>query len=199
MKFQLNTHDITTQKTDCLIIGLFEKGEMTPSAKKLNDLSDGYLQKILGLGDFQGKLGQTQLLFSIPAIPATRILLVGCGPNTPLSARDFRKVINASIRALNSEKIKHISTFLTELAVQKHDFAWKIKQTVEVIAETTYQFDHFKSKKETKYSLDEVILHTTKQALVASNKALDQALSIASGAELTKNLANTPSNVCTPT
>lgn len=199
MKFQLNIQSITDQQADCLIVGIFENGELTPSAKKLNESSNGYLKNILAHGDFQGKLSQTQLLFSVPNLDSPRVLLVGCGKHTPLSARDYRKIMSSSIRALNSEKIKRISTFLTELTLEKHDLPWKIKQAVEVIADTTYQFDHFKSKSESKFGLDQVLLHTTKQGLSASEKALDQALSIASGVELTKNLANTPSNICTPT
>lgn len=199
MKFKLDINEVIKQRTDCLIIGIYDNSELTPAAKKLNEISQGYLKKWLNKGDFQAKIGQTQLLFSVPNVKTDRILVVGCGKKSPLSNRDYRKIISASIKALNSLKIKQISLFLTEVEVDKQSMPWKIKQAAEVIAETTYLFDHFKSSKEPKFGLEEIILHTTKASLHASEIALDQALSIASGVEYTKNLANTPSNICTPT
>lgn len=199
MKFKLDIQEIEKQRTDCLIVGIYDTAELTPAAKKLNEISHGYLKKWLAQGDFQGKIAQTQLLFSVPNVKPPRVLLVGCGKKAPLSTRDYRKIITASIKALSSVKIKQISSFLTEVEVDKQSMPWKIKQAAEVIAEATYRFDHFRSKKEPLVALEEIILHTTKAALNSSETALDQALSIASGVEYTKNLANTPSNICTPT
>lgn len=200
MKFNLDTTDITKLRTDCIIVGIFEKSELTPAAKKLNEISQGHLENIIQHGDFQGKIGQSMLLYQIPYLNAPRVLLVGCGKNEQHTARDYKKIITCSIKALLLTKIKHITSFLTEIEVEKHTLPWKIKHAVETTADATYQFDHFKSSSETHTTLEEISLHIPKQhTSPACEAALDQALSIACGIELTKNLANMPSNICTPT
>ena len=101
MKFALDSADIHSQGTDCIIIGIYEKGELSNSAKKLDKLSKGYLSTLCKQNDFQGKLGHTLLLYQVPHSPAPRVLLVGCGPNIPLSPGNYRKIIAASINAIH--------------------------------------------------------------------------------------------------
>lgn len=199
MKFNLDTRDISKLRTDCMIVGIYENGEMTPSAQKINSLCQDGIKNLLKQGDFQGKTGQTLLQSQMPGLGTTRLLLVGCGKNEQRSVRDYRKILLSSIKALLSTQISHVTTFLTDIEVEKHALPWKIKHAVEVTAEATYSFDHFKSKIEKTICLETVTIHITKpHAMPACEEALDQALCIASGVELTKNLANTPSNICTP-
>lgn len=198
MKFNLDTTDIKKLRTDCIMIGIYENNAFTPSAIKLNDIAQGHLKDILQLNDFQGKIGQTLLLYQIPHLTIPRVLLVGCGKKEQQSIRNYKKIIQSSMKALSSTTMKHITSFLTELEVEKHNLPWKIKHAVLSIADATYKFDHFKSNNESCFSPDVISLHILKHD-AACESALDQALSIASGAELTKNLANTPSNICTPT
>ncbi len=197
MKFKLDASNIAKQKTDCVIIGIFENGDLTPSAHALNKISKGFLQNLIKNGEFQGKSGQTLLLYAVPHVRFQRVLLVGCGKNAPLTARDYRKLMHASINALSNTKVAHVATFLTELEVEKYEFPWKIKHAVEVIRAATYRFDRFKSKKEPSLHLKEIILYSPEDK--ATKVALKQGLAIADGVEYTKNLANLPSNICTPT
>lgn len=199
MKFNLDTTDITKLQTDCIMIGVYEKAELTPAAQKLDALCQGHITDILQQGDFEGKIGQSSLLYHIPYLDTPRVLLVGCGKNKGHSARDYRKIIHSSIKTLDSTKIKRVALFLTDIEIENHSLPWKIKQAVETIAQATYQFDHFKTKNPTRNELEMISLHIPKQqASAACETALDQALGVASGMELTKNLANTPSNICTP-
>jgi leucyl aminopeptidase len=199
MKFKLDPANLAKQQTDCLIVGLFEQAELTPAAKQLNDISKKYLAYLLKSGEFQGKIGQTLLLHHVPHTFFTRVLLVGCGKKQLLSARDYRKIWASSIKALHTTTATHISSFLTEIEVEDHDLPWKIKQAVAVTADTLYSFNQFKSKPEPKSALQEITLSVPDQpAQQKCEKALTQAISIAGGVALTKNLANLPSNVCTP-
>lgn len=197
MKFKLDASNVAKQRTDCVIVGIFDDGEMTTSAGELNKISKGFLQKLFKNGEFQGKSGQTLLLYSVPHVKTERVLLVGCGKNSPLNARDYRKLMNVSVSALSNTKVAVITNFLTELEVEKYEFPWKIKQAAEVIRAATYRFDRFKSKKEPGLHLKEIVLHAP--ADKATKTALKQGLAIADGVEYTKNLANQPSNICTPT
>lgn len=200
MKFNLASVDLAKHRTDCIIIGIYEKNQLTAGAKQLNALSEGYLEKLLNQGEFQGKIGQTLLLFHVPNLKSSRVLLVGYGKNEPLTARDYRKLVSASIRALSSLKLTDVVTFLTDVDVDKHALPWKIKHAAESMTDAVYTFDQFKSKKEPATRLHEVTIGLSKEHLTdACKQALKQAMAIMDGVTFTKNLANLPSNVCTPT
>lgn len=202
MKFTLDSDDIHSQSSDCLIIGIYEKGELSNSAKKLDKLSKGYISTLCKKNDFQGKLGHTLLLYQVPHCPSPRVLLVGCGSNIPLSAGNYRKIIAASINAIHksTSDIKHVSLFLTELEVEKYYLPWKMKQAVDVATSASYRFDQFKSKKESSYTLNDISLYLPLlSAKDECKKAIKEAICTMNGVEFTKNLANLPSNICTPT
>jgi len=199
MNFRIQSGELRARTQDCLIIGIFENNKLTPAAKRLDKTSHGALSKLLKQGDFEGKTGQTFLLYRLPNISADRLLLVGCGTHETLNERDYRKIIYSATKALTGLKATHAVSFLTELTVAKHSAAWNIKQAVEVTQDALYSFDQYKSAKTSKQALKEMVFSISdkKQAKTCED-GLKQGLAISAGVALTKNLANQPSNVCTP-
>jgi leucyl aminopeptidase len=199
MKLQLKSGDLT-QQPGCLVVGVFEGGELTASAAKLDKLSGGYLKKVIQQGGIEGKAGQTLSLYQVPNLKADWVMLVGCGKNKPLQDKEYRKIITHSVSALKTAKLEKATVFLTELDVEKRKSPWKIKQAAELTADALYSFEHYKSKKSPALKLKDVTFFIAeKQELRACETALKQALAVTAGVEFTKNLANQPSNVCTPT
>lgn len=200
MNFIVKAGPLENQTTDCLIIGIFEKNQLSDAAHKIDKLSQHYLSKLLKKnGDFQGKSGQVLMLYSVPGIAASRLLLIGCGKNTTLPIRDFKKIITTSIKMIASANISRATSFLTELAVEHHPSAWRIKYSVETSREALYTFDQFKSEKENKSSLNELVFAVEdKRQLPGCLEALKEGIAVADGVEFTKNLANLPANICTP-
>jgi leucyl aminopeptidase len=198
MKFTIQSGDLENQAKVTLIIGVFEKGELPPASKRIDKKSGGFLSKILKNGDFSGKCGETFLLLNVPALKA-QVLLVGCGANTTLNIRDYRKITAASIKTVQNASATHLISFLPELHVEKLDLPAKIKQAVQVCSNTLYRFEEYKSQKSPTLKIKEMTFSVAdKKAFKAAQTALNQAISIADGMTLTKNLANTPSNICTP-
>lgn len=199
MKFIVKTGLFEKQSADCLIIALFADNKLSDLAKKIDKQCQGYLSKLLKKQkDFKGKPGQTQLLYHLPNVSSSRVLLVGCG-DANLLARDYRKIITASIKAITTANVSSIINGLVEIKVENHTTAWKIKQAIETTNDVLYRFDQFKSEKEPKAALSEMIfwLPDNKQ-LAACNKAVQQGMAVACGVTYAKDLANLPSNVCTP-
>ncbi len=198
MKCKIETADLDRVASDCIVIGIHENNELTPSAKKLDKISHHYISKLLESGEMEGKPGQTLLLHHVPSIHAKRVLLVGCGKKNDLNAGHYRKIIRCSTQALNQAKIKNALFCLTELQIEKYDLPWKVKQTVEVSSDALYQFNDYKSQK-SKVSLQQLtILIAEKSAVKSAEMALKQGLAIAAGMAFTKNLGNQPSNIATP-
>lgn len=199
MKYDIKSGDLSKQK-GCLIVGVFEKGELSPSAAKLDKVSHGFIKKIVKQSQFEGKSGQTLPLYQVPHLAADLVLLVGCGKHAPLNAGAFRKLVASSIKAAKALKVEQCTFFLTELAVKDHKTDWKIKQAAEVTADSLYTFAQFKSEKQPASSFKTLTLYVEeKNQLKAAELTLKQAQAIIKGMEFTKDLANMPSNICTPT
>lgn len=178
------------------LVGVFEDG-LSESAKELNKATKGAIDNLLKSGVFQGKIGQVLPFFTETG---QQILLVGCGKSAQISPSLYRRIIWWSIKLLSSAKIKLINCYLSEIKVDKKTLAWKFKQIVEVTNAALYRFDRFKSEKEAMPVFDTfaISLHDNKQVR-ACERAIKQGLAVSNGIELTKNLANLPSNYCTPT
>lgn len=199
MKFSIKVTQLQKQSKTCLIIGVYEEAKLTPAAKVIDKITNDKLSNLLKKGDFQGKIGQTLPLFHL-SDDIEHILLVGCGKTKPLPAMNFRKIVIHAIKALRTSSAQKATCYLTELEVQDKDLPWKIKQIVEAATDALYQFDLFKSEKEPAPLLQEIILPITEaKEQKAAETALKQGRAIANGVTLTKNLANLPSNICTPT
>ncbi len=193
--------DLTTSPVEALkslVIGIYEEGELTPTAKKIDKLTHGYLSNIIEKNMFQAKLGQTHFLFYPAETKIECLLLVGCGKPDTLSATGFRKIIIQAIKAIMTVKIKQFTFCLAEIEVKGRSLPWKVKQCVETVYQGVYQFDLFKTEKEPIYLKDISIHLAQNKQFDACKEALHQGIAISNGVILTKNLANTPSNICTP-
>jgi leucyl aminopeptidase len=201
MKFTIKFSELEKMAADCFIIGIFENNTFTNTAAKFDKISHHYLSNLLKNNkDFKGKLGQVQMLYQLPHLKSPRVLLVGCGRNTSLSVRDFRKIVAQSTKILSTSDCRSAINFLTELEVERRSLAWKIKYTVGLTRDVLYRFDQFKSEKESPASLNELLFTVqNKQQITDCQQAIREGVAIANGVELTKNLGNLPSNICTPT
>lgn len=200
MKLSVRATQPGKQLKTAILVGVFENGELTPTAQALDKASRGFIKNLSKQAAFQGKSGQILPLFHLPHTDFEHVILVGCGKAKAISEGQFRKIIIGAMRSLSSANVAQATFFLNELDVKDKSLAWKIKQTAEAISDGLYRFDLFKSEKEPAIALKEIIIaiDDTKQ-LKACELALKQGQAIADGIVLTKNLANLPSNICTPT
>lgn len=199
MKIAIKLALTPKQKDAFLIIGVFEGGQLSPSAKAVDDATRGYIKKMLVEGIFQGKAGQTLSLFPMGISGFERIILVGCGTEQEIAPTVFRKIATASIKSLKMARAKNAICYLSELSVKGQSAAWKVRQITEAVYEGLYSFDEYKSTKEPSIALKEFILLLPEQKQQkACEEAVNQGQIIGEAVNLTKNLANTPSNICTP-
>jgi leucyl aminopeptidase len=200
MEFNVKSGHPEKQKTACLIAGIFENRKLSPIAEQLDDISEGYISNILRKGDIDGKPGQILLLHNVPNTVGDRVLLVGCGRDQELEDNQYRDIIKKIASTLSQTGASDAVCFITELTVKGRDISWKIRQAVEVILDSHYIFDNYRSKKEsTKRQLRRITFTVpTRRELPLAERAILQGQAIANGVNLAKNLGNHPPNVCTP-
>ncbi len=201
MQYSINSSDLIKQTSDCLIFGTYQGKRLSQSAQLLDNHSQGYIQKILDQGDLIEECGKSIVLYNVPGISAPRVLLVYCGEESNLSVTDFRKIIGCMVCALKSLQIDEITSFLTDISVKACDLAKHIRQSIELIEDGYYCFDKLKTDKKNKMSPPERFIFNLPNSQ-ESGKLTDtikEATAITEGIKLTKDLANLPANLCTPT
>jgi leucyl aminopeptidase len=200
MQYSINSIELIKQTSDCLIVGTFQGKRLSQSAQLLDKHSQGYIQKILDKGDLIEECGKSIMLYNVSGISASRVLLVYCGEASNLSIADFRKIIGCTACALKSLQVDEITSFLTDISVKACDLDKQIRQSIELIEDCFYCFDELKTEKKNKISLPKRFIFNLPNAGESAKvtETIKQATAITQGIKLTKDLANLPANLCTP-
>ena len=198
MKYTIENSSIKTLKTQAFIAFISAEKKLGKLAKELDTASKGYIKDILKTGDIDGSLGQTLVLHNVPGVSAKRVILVGIGKADNLCASSYQKIIQTIYTTLSKTNTSDGSFSLSELKVESFDLDWKIKVAIRSVAEQEYEFDDFKSVKTEKKTLSQFKFITDKKDSAKVKNAITVAEGIVKGIEFTKNISNTPPNVCTP-
>jgi leucyl aminopeptidase len=206
MEFSIKNGNPEKQRSDCLIVGVYEGRKLSDPANSIDQASNGYLSTLLKRGDMDGKLGATLMLHAVPGIVGQRLLLVGLGKEREFDEKHYRQVVKSAMKAVNTSAAVDAVSYLAELPVKKQDIAWRIAHHAEVVLDTNYKFDVMKGKaaKEKKAEaakgIKSLAINVTNRVDVKSAEAgLKQGQAIAAGVSLAKDLGNLPPNICTPT
>jgi leucyl aminopeptidase len=198
MDYSIETAPIEKLQSDCIIVGVYQNQQLSPSANVVNSATENLISKLLTRGDISGKIGETLIINAVPNSSLERILLVGLGETQPLSSKNYRKALYAAVNSLKKPQIKTVTCCLAECSVANFDSQWKCRQIVEVFNDAVYQFTAQKSDKETESKIESVIITLSEQEKKPAVSGLQQGQAIAAGVNLTKYLADLPGNICTP-
>ena len=198
MEFSIKNGNPEKQRTDCVIVGVFEGQKLTEAAKSIDLVANKALSAVLKNGDMEGKLNSTLVLHNIPEITPKRVLLVGLGKPAEFTEKQYRQAVRAAIKAL-PKGVADASVYLPEIAIKNASIASKVAQLVEVTVDATYQVNAIKSKKPEPKALTKIAIHVEKADNQQAEVALKQGLAISTGVGLAKDLGNLPPNICTPT
>ena len=70
MQFRTFTGNPVTSRAHCVVVGVYDKNNLSPSAERLDKTSRGTIKKVLARGDISGAVGQTLLLQDLRGIQA---------------------------------------------------------------------------------------------------------------------------------
>ena len=201
MEFVVKGGSLEKQRTNCIVVGVYEGGRLSPSALELDNAWGHALNEAVDRGDLEEELGSTLLLAKIPAATSERVLLVGLGPEREFVESSYHTALCGAARTLRTTGAAEATLCLDQLPVNGRDRAWKIEQAVLAIMEGMYRFDELKSEPpKQKRALRKVVFHVADRSEAsAAEAAIDRAVAIGEGITLAKDLGNLPGNVCTPT
>lgn len=200
MDFAIKIGTPEKQRSACAVVGIFESRKLTESAKILDKISQSYLKNILASGDMEGKAGTSLLLHHVPETPYKRVLLIGLGKEPEFKEKSFISAINTALTTLQKTAVTDATFFLPDFPVKTRDIAWKTSQFVLTAFNHGYRFEQLKSKSESEPNhLRKIVLCIDNRTeLPSCEEALQQAVAIAHGMSLAKDLGNLAPNICTP-
>ncbi len=195
MDYSIETLALDKLETDCIIIGIYEHQQLSPSAALCNSLTNNVITQLIERGDISGKNAETLLINYIPESTINRILVVGLGEKNKITAKLYRKALASAISTIKSAKIKSACCSLIDVEVKNNTEQWKARQIIEIFHDAIYQYQETKSSKESKIELKNVSIIATDDTKPQAELGLQQGVAIAQGIELTKFLADLPGNI----
>ncbi|WP_424409835.1 leucyl aminopeptidase [Pasteurella sp. PK-2025] len=179
-----------------ILVAVFENAELSASAQKIDEISQGYLSNLIQSGEITGKIGQVLVLRHVPNHPAERVFVVGAGKKGELNEKQFKQVIQDTLKTIKTTQAKEVISYLSDIQIKNRDLYWNIRFSVETIEASNYQFEQFKSQKsEQSLALKEVIFSAEENI---AQQAIEHAKAVALGVRFAKDVANCPPNVCNP-
>ena len=161
------------------------------SKDKSND--NRIIQTYLDLHRFEPKLASTLMLGKVEGYKSKRVLVVGLG-ESPLTRKDFIKVLKSLSSAMGNAKVKNV--VIPFIEVEDADEAWIQTSTARVLKNESYKVDKVGVQEEQ----SDIVLEAVN--LYSKNNGaseIQKGVAVANGMALTRELGDLPPNICTPT
>ena len=151
----INTNKrISMLRTDVLTIGVFKGEKYSGAFKDVDGALGGVLKRISKEEGFEGEQGKSVMVNStFGKIGAAKVLLVGLGPKSELSADTLRKAGRLAAGALGGHAGEEIS-----FSPVFSEVRGGIAALTEGIIEGSYNFDKYKTGDRPKKDIKKVVL-----------------------------------------
>jgi len=201
MQFEIWAKGLAALNVDCVVLGVFEDGELGEEAQGIDSASRGFLKKLLARGDFSGRSGETLLITELPGIEASRALLTGLGSRKNFSRKTWRRSLASAITAVAKTRIASIALAVERPPAKDLDDYYFGRAVAEIVGSTQYRINDLKTSKKPKpHALQKVLAGPVRKAGVeAAERGLEHGQAVSAAAYLQRDLGNLPANVCTPT
>ncbi len=147
MQFELWTKGLATLVVECLVLGIYEDGELGEEARHLDSALQGRLKALVTRGDFSGRLTETLLLTDLEGAQATRALLTGLGPRKNFGRKPFRRALSVAIAALNRTRIESVAIAIERPPARELDDYYFGRAVSEIVGAQLYRVNDLKSVK----------------------------------------------------
>jgi leucyl aminopeptidase len=185
----------------CAVVGVYEDGDLGLAARNIDSQLQGLIGKLHGDGDFSGKLGDALLLPTPDGTTASRVLLVGLGTRSGFGRKQYRKALAATVQALGKTGARDAIVYLTLEEVSDLDVQYRARIVAEVFNAQLYKIPDLKTSAKPKAprlsSVGVAVLDA--RAAKSASEGLRIGAALGNGLRLSRDLANLPPNVCTPT
>jgi leucyl aminopeptidase len=200
MQFSAYGGKALDQRTDCLVVGVFEARELGSEARSVDRAVGGRLKNLLSRGDFAGRAGDSLLLTDWPGLRGSRLLLVGLGTSATYQRRGWKRALSTAMSALARTRIRSANLAIERPSGEDIDDYTLARSAAETCGGANYRINDLKSgKRPPALALARVKVGPFAAARLGdARRGLADGEAISASGALLRNLANLPANVCTP-
>jgi leucyl aminopeptidase len=199
MRLFVVTASPVRQKTDCAIVGLHEGGGLVGAGALLDAALKGRLTRLVKAGDVRGKAGELRMV-DTDSLACARVLVVGLGKKDKFGRKQYRKALVAALGAIAKTGARDAVSYLGE-AVDPADDYYDARLAAEAVGAALYRVPAIRSSRKPPEPALKAFGFAVRESGQKSQaqRGLAHGQAIAAGSAPTRDLANLPANVCTPT
>lgn len=173
-------------KTDCLVIGLFSDTNITelPINPNIQALVSHLKKRLAEPGD---------TIYHADDQSAADLLLIHCGEKKAYTPSVLKPKIEKLVTQITAQRLHTVTLFLPQLEQYTPD--WQIEHMILQFDAKAYQFLELKTQQNRAHALKTLTWYLPE----ANQTAVQNGQIIADSIRFTRNLANLPANICTPT
>lgn len=201
MEVRVAGGDIVQAEADAIIVNLFE-GVTSPGGGTgaVDAALDGAISKLIAQGDIRGKSGEVTVVHTFGKIRAPRVYVAGLGKQKDFDIDAVRNLSANLARAVRKPGIKKVATLAHGAGIGGLDPEACAQAVAEGAVLGNYRFLKHKAPDDDRAELDSltIIEHDTAK-VPGMSAAAERGVIVADATNLTRDLANEPSNHLTPT
>jgi leucyl aminopeptidase len=196
MNFRAITDNYSEAQVQAIVAPIF-KDEKADSGvlKELDELSGGNISAMLQSEEFKGKEGETLYLPISGNAKAKRILLVGIGDQGEYKAPGIAVLAGSAARFLRGKSIKSF-VLITR---SSDDVVNTAAAAAQGVITSLFELDKYRTADKEERKIDEVVIISDGASQADLDKGLERGKAIGESMNFTRDLANEPANVLTPT
>jgi len=201
MEFKAIIDAKARNEAGCAVVGVYDDGNLGKAAQQIDKQTGGLIGKLHADGDFSGKLGEVLLLPAPAGAAAARVLLVGLGARASFGRKQYRRALQSTVQALAKTGARDAVVYLALEQAGDLDVEYRARNVAEVFCAQLYKIPDLKTSAKPKAPrLSSVgVAVADARACKAAAQGLRIGAAVGRGLALSRDLANLPPNVCTPT
>jgi len=199
---EIKISELTKLKSEALIVSFYESKKISDITDIFDKKSKGVIKKLISRNELSGSLGNKVYLPNLNGTNSEKVYFLGCGKkDKEMSEQEFLSLSEKIASAAIQSNVKNVHIYLPTLTIKGRTEDWNFKILARTLEASCYKY-FFKGKKaQSKNILSKVTLlkNADKKGLTTFNKSLKIGHVIGVGMNTSRELANTPANICTPT
>lgn len=192
------TNNFSEANADALAVVVFKDEKASaPTLKELDALAGGHIAAMIKSGEIKGEAGETTLLRLSPKgkLKASRLLLVGGGDAAEYDAAAVAVAAGTATRALRKCHAKSFA-FMPRF---NGDAPTAAQCSVSGAVTSQFELDKYKTKDKNDKSVDKIFVYVEGAKAADIKRGAERGAVIGESMNFTRDLANEPPNILTPT
>ncbi|UTL71900.1 leucyl aminopeptidase [Bacillus halotolerans] len=187
------------EHTETLVVGLFQKSQLTGKAKEIDEKLEGHLTQLLKDGDVSAKRNQVSKVFPPSSAGMKRIYFVGLGREANYSFEEAKESFAHVFQAIHKDRKQEAAVLLDTFICEKVPAADAAHALAESRLLASYEVQDYKHKSNEPDKQLESIYAVTDEDTQEVQAGLLVGRAYGQGTNSARTLVNMPGNMLTAT